>query len=56
VLNGIIAPPLMVLILLIAGNKKIMGKHANSRFSTALGWFITVIMAVAALALLYNVF
>ncbi|OGF20028.1 iron transporter [Candidatus Falkowbacteria bacterium RIFCSPLOWO2_02_FULL_45_15] len=54
VLNGMIAPPLMVLILLIAGNKKIMGKYINSRRSKALGWIITVLMGAASLALLYD--
>ncbi len=54
VLNGIIAPPLMVLILLIAGNKNIMGKYTNSRLSAALGWIITILMGIASLTLIYN--
>ncbi len=46
-LNGICAPPLMILILLISNNKKIMGKHTNSLFSNIIGVTITVIMTVA---------
>jgi NRAMP (natural resistance-associated macrophage protein)-like metal ion transporter len=53
VLNGICAPPLLALIMLIGNNKKIMGIHANSRFSNILGWTITIIMSLAALALLF---
>ncbi len=52
ILNGICAPPLMILILLIANNEKIMGKRVNNRFSNAVGILITIIMSVAAIALL----
>jgi len=50
--NGICAPPLMVIIMLIGGNKKVMGKHVNSTFSSVLGWMITVLMGFCALALI----
>ncbi len=55
VLNGICAPPLMILILLIGNNKKIMGEHTNSRFSNLFGWTITGIMISAVIFLLLNV-
>lgn len=48
ILNGVTAPPLMVLILLISNNKKIMGNRTNTPLVTVLGWFITIIMTVAA--------
>jgi len=51
VLNGICAPPLLVLIMLIANNKKIMGEHTNSKLSNILGWTITAIMSVSAIIL-----
>ena len=54
ILNGICAPPLLLLILLIANNKNIMGKYTNSRFSNIFGITITVIMAIAAVSLLVN--
>lgn len=56
ILNGIAAPPLMVLIMLIGGNKKIMGQYTNSKFSNIFGWLITAIMTVAALGLLASIF
>ena len=51
-LNGIIAPPLMAVILLIAGNRAIMGRRANGALSNALGWIVTALMAAASVALL----
>jgi len=53
-LNGITAVPLMVIILLIANNKKIMKEHSNSRWSTILGWCITGCMGAASILLLAN--
>jgi len=55
VLNGICAPPLLILIMLISGNKKIMGNHTNSRFSNIMGWIITVVMSLAAIGLLISI-
>jgi NRAMP (natural resistance-associated macrophage protein)-like metal ion transporter len=51
-LNGIVAPPLMVIIMLISNNEKIMGKHTNTRTINVLGWLITAVMFVAAVTLL----
>ena len=47
VLNGLTAPPLMALVIVIANRKDIMGKFVNSRASNILGWTITLIMALA---------
>ncbi len=52
ILNGVCAPVLMLVILLIANNKKIMGKHTNGWVANTLGIIITVVMAVCAVALL----
>ncbi len=54
VLNGIVASPLLILIMLIGNNKKIMGQHTNSFASNLLGWIITIVMTGAALALVFN--
>lgn len=54
VLNGIIAPPLMIVILLIANNKKIMGNRVNSPWANVLGVIITVVMGAASIALLVD--
>lgn len=54
ILNGIVAPPLLVLIMLIGNNKKIMGEHTNSKFSNIMGWIVTAVMGISAIALLYS--
>lgn len=54
VLNGICAPPLMILLMLISNNKNIMHEHTNSWISNVLGWSITVIMSIASLALILS--
>lgn len=51
ILNGLCAPPLLVMIMLISRNKKIMGKHTNSRFGNIMGWIITGAMSLAAIGL-----
>ena len=56
VLNGVVAPIILVLILLIARNKKIMGDWKNGRVSAALGWFLTTLMACAGVAAIYAMF
>lgn len=52
VLNGIVAPPLLVMIMLIGRNRSIMKKRVNGRVSSALGWTTTIAMSIAAVALL----
>lgn len=54
VLNGLCAPVLMIVILLIANNKKIMGKFKNKALSNTLGIIITIIMSLCSVALLWT--
>lgn len=54
--NGIVAPIVLTLILLIARNKSIMGDWANSRLSSGFGWLATGLMGVAGLAAIYSLF
>ncbi len=46
VVNGLIAPLILALIVLIGSNRKIMGNRTNNPFTTALGWFVTIAMAI----------
>jgi NRAMP (natural resistance-associated macrophage protein)-like metal ion transporter len=50
VLNGLLAPPLLVLVMLVGNNRAIMGEHVNSPALNALGWAATAVMTVAAAA------
>lgn len=56
ILNGISAPLLLFLIMLIGNNKKIMGEHTNSKISNILGFTITIVMTFACLGLLIALF
>ena len=51
VINGFLAPPLLVLIMLVANNRKIMGKRTNGRLTNTLGWAAAAIMFAAAAVL-----
>lgn len=52
VINGVLAPPLLTIIMFVASNKKIMGEHTCKPWLMRLGWFTTIIMYIAAAALL----
>src|SRR5881296_492783 len=50
VLNGILAPPLLVLVMLVSNDAKIMGEHTNGVWLNVLGWGATAVMTAAAVA------
>ena len=52
VLNGVIAVPIMAVMMLLACRKKVMGRFTINRPVTYLGWASTAIMAVAVGAML----
>jgi NRAMP (natural resistance-associated macrophage protein)-like metal ion transporter len=51
VINGLLAPPLILLVILLTSNTKVMGKHVNSPFLTYLGWATFVVMVAAAIGM-----
>lgn len=50
VFNGLIAPVVLVLILLMSGNIKIMGRWVNNRLTTILGWLVVILMTITGAA------
>ena len=50
VVNSLVAPVILVTIVLLSRNKKVMGERTNNPITTALGVFITGLMALAGLA------
>lgn len=50
VVNGIVAPVILVLIVFLSSNKKVMGDRVNHPIATALGFIITGVMALAGIA------
>jgi NRAMP (natural resistance-associated macrophage protein)-like metal ion transporter len=51
VLNGVLAPPLIVLVVLLTSNPAIMGTHASSPLLRALGWVTAAIMTAAGIGM-----
>jgi Mn2+/Fe2+ NRAMP family transporter len=52
VINGFLAPPVLVVVMLIANNRQVMGDRVNGRFVNVVGWFTVAVMFAAAMALL----
>jgi len=52
VINGFLAPVLLVFIMLVSNDRKVMGERRNSAFVNAVGWIATAVMAAAAIALI----
>jgi len=52
VINGMISPPLLVLIMLASNNKKVMGRRVNGWFTNTVGWIATAVMFAAAIGML----
>jgi NRAMP (natural resistance-associated macrophage protein)-like metal ion transporter len=48
VINGLLAPPLLVLIMFVSNNRKVMGIHTNGKLTNVLGWAAAAIMVAAA--------
>ncbi len=48
VINGVVAVPIMVMMLLLAGRKDVMGDFVLSRGLKIVGWAATAVMALAA--------
>ena len=51
VINGVAAVPIMIIIMLMASRKQVMGQFALRPVLKALGWLATVVMAVAAIGM-----
>jgi NRAMP (natural resistance-associated macrophage protein)-like metal ion transporter len=52
VINGVVAVPLMIVVILLASSKAVMGEFTVPRPVAIIGWVATAIMAVAALGML----
>jgi len=54
--NGLVAPVILVLIVIISSNKKIMGRWVNKPSTTFMGWLIVSLMTLAGIAAIYSLF
>jgi NRAMP (natural resistance-associated macrophage protein)-like metal ion transporter len=56
VANGIVAPVVLTLIVILSSSKHVMGEWVNKRSIALAGWAITGIMAAAGIAAIYSMF
>ena len=52
VLNGLIAAPLLILIMLVSNDRSAMGERTNGRLLNSVGWVTAIVMSVAAVGLI----
>ena len=52
VVNGLLAPPLLLLVMLVGNNRDIMGAHTNGLWLNVFGWTATGLMTCAAVLFL----
>ncbi len=51
IINGFLAPPMLVVIMLVANNRAVMGERVNGRVLNVLGWLTTALMFAAGAGL-----
>jgi len=54
VLNGLLAPPLIIIILVVCNNRQIMGRHRNGWVLNLLGGVAAALMSAAAAGLVWS--
>jgi NRAMP (natural resistance-associated macrophage protein)-like metal ion transporter len=54
VINGLLAPPLLLLILLVGNDRRVMGRFTNSAYTNTMGWITFLVMLLAAVALIFS--
>jgi Mn2+/Fe2+ NRAMP family transporter len=52
VLNGLVAAPLIILIMLVSNDRAVMGERTNGRLLNVVGWVTAIDMGVAAVGLI----
>ncbi|MEO7142297.1 MAG: divalent metal cation transporter [Bryobacteraceae bacterium] len=54
VLNGSLAPPLLVLVVLLTSRTDVMGEHSNGTLLRWLGWTCAIVMGIATAVMLFT--
>src|SRR3989344_2831385 len=54
VVNGMVAPVVLVLIVLLSSNRKLMGEWVNKKIVSGIGWLVVVVMALAGIGAIYS--
>jgi Mn2+/Fe2+ NRAMP family transporter len=51
VINGLLLPVILVFVMLLAGDRRLMGELASGRINLALGWLVTAVLVVMSIVL-----
>jgi Mn2+/Fe2+ NRAMP family transporter len=51
VVNGVLAPPLIVLVTMLTSDKTVMGERVSSRWLKFAGWATAIVMTAATIAM-----
>jgi NRAMP (natural resistance-associated macrophage protein)-like metal ion transporter len=51
VINGVVAPPMLVVVMLVANNRRVMGSRTNGIATNIIGWLAAIIMFAAAIGM-----
>ena len=51
VINGVVAPPMLVVVMLVANNRRVMGKRTNGIATNIMGWLAAIVMFAAAIGM-----
>jgi Mn2+/Fe2+ NRAMP family transporter len=54
VINGIVAVPLMVMMMIVSANRRIVGKFSLPTHLHIVGWTATIVMFLASLAFIVS--
>lgn len=54
VLNGLVAPIMLILIVKLSSDSKIMGSWANGKISRSVGWITVILMSLVGLATIWG--
>jgi Mn2+/Fe2+ NRAMP family transporter len=54
VVNGFLAPPMLIVVMVIANNRRIMGERVNGYWTNIGGWVTTLVMLAAAAGSFYS--
>jgi Mn2+/Fe2+ NRAMP family transporter len=56
VINGLLLPVILVFVMLLAGDRRIMGSLVSGRVNLTLGWLVTAILVVMSVVLVVTAF
>lgn len=56
VVNGVLLPPILIFMVLIAGNRRLMGRFVNSPLASAVAWLMTLMLIILTVLLLLSAF